>query len=104
MRIAPEALRILGRLNAPGMEMVIGGQRLEGGARRIEPLLPQPRLEPLLWLIRFCRGTLQVGGKTITEFLIVRAEVDPAARDAFDTWYQNEHLPDAVKAFSAAGA
>ena len=104
MRIAPEALRILGRLNAPGMEMVIGGQRLEGGARRIEPLLPQPRLDPLLWLIRFCRGTLQVGGKTITEFLIVRAEVDPAARDAFDTWYQNEHLPDAVKAFSAAGA
>ena len=25
-------------------------------------------------------------------------------RDAFDAGYQNEHLPDAVKAFSAAGA
>ena len=37
-------------------------------------------------------------------FLIVRAEVDPAVRDAFDAWYQNEHLPDAVKAFEAVGA
>ena len=40
----------------------------------------------------------------MTAFLIVRAEVDPSVRDAFDTWYQNEHLPDAVKSFSAAGA
>ena len=31
-------------------------------------------------------------------FLIVRAEVDPAVRDAFDAWYQNEHLPEAVEA------
>ena len=37
-------------------------------------------------------------------FLIVRAEVDPAVRDAFDAWYQDEHLPDAVEAFGAAGA
>ena len=37
-------------------------------------------------------------------FLIVRAQVDPAARDAFDTWYQNEHLPEAVEAFDAVGA
>ena len=37
-------------------------------------------------------------------FLIVRAQVDPAAKDAFDTWYQNEHLPEAVEAFSAVGA
>ncbi|MCY4565330.1 MAG: hypothetical protein OXE40_12740 [Gammaproteobacteria bacterium] len=37
-------------------------------------------------------------------FLIVRAEVDPAVRDAFDAWYQNEHLPEAVEAFSATGA
>ena len=37
-------------------------------------------------------------------FLIVRAEVDPAVRDAFDTWYRTEHLPDAVAAFGAAGA
>ena len=40
----------------------------------------------------------------MTAFLIVRAEVDPAVRDAFDAWYQKEHLPDAVNAFSAAGA
>ena len=37
-------------------------------------------------------------------FLIVRAEVDPAVRDAFDAWYQDEHLPEAVKAFDAVGA
>ena len=37
-------------------------------------------------------------------FLIVRAAVDPAVRDAFDAWYRNEHLPDAVNAFDAAGA
>ena len=37
-------------------------------------------------------------------YLIVRAEVDPAVRDAFDAWYQNEHLPDAVESFGAAGA
>ncbi len=40
----------------------------------------------------------------MTAFLIVRAEVDPAVRDAFDTWYREEHLPDAVEAFGAAGA
>ena len=40
----------------------------------------------------------------MTAFLIVRAEVEPSARDAFDAWYRNEHLPDAVEAFSAAGA
>ena len=40
----------------------------------------------------------------MTAFLIVRAEVDPAAREAFDAWYRNEHLPDAVVAFDAAGA
>ena len=40
----------------------------------------------------------------MTAFLIVRAEVDPSVRDAFDAWYRNEHLPDAVGAFSAAGA
>ena len=38
-------------------------------------------------------------------FLIVRAEVDPAVRDAFDaSGTRNEHLPDAVNAFGAAGA
>ena len=40
----------------------------------------------------------------MTAFLIVRAEVDPAVRDAFDAWYHDEHLPDAVGAFGAAGA
>ena len=37
-------------------------------------------------------------------YLIVRAEVDPAVRDAFDRWYEDEHLPDAVAAFGATGA
>ena len=40
----------------------------------------------------------------MTAFLIVRAEVDSSVRDAFDTWYENEHLPDAVREFSAVGA
>jgi hypothetical protein len=35
----------------------------------------------------------------------VRAVVaDPDDRAAFDTWYRHEHLPDAVKAFSANAA
>lgn len=36
--------------------------------------------------------------------LIVRAEVDPSVRDAFDAWYETEHLPDALKGFKASGA
>lgn len=35
----------------------------------------------------------------MTAFLIVRAEVPEADREAFDRWYETEHLPDAVKAF-----
>ena len=35
-------------------------------------------------------------------FLVVRATVaDPAKRDAFDTWYRDEHLRWAVKTFGA---
>jgi hypothetical protein len=38
-------------------------------------------------------------------WLAVRAVVaDPDDRAAFDTWYRQEHLPDAVKAFSADAA
>ena len=37
-------------------------------------------------------------------YLIVRAEVDPGIRDAFDAWYHAEHLPEAVDAFNAKGA
>ena len=38
-------------------------------------------------------------------FFIVRATIsDPAKRAAFDTWYRNEHLPDAVKSFGAERA
>ncbi len=38
-------------------------------------------------------------------FFIVRATVaDPAKRAAFDTWYRDEHLPDAVKSFGAQKA
>ncbi|MDR3538092.1 MAG: hypothetical protein P4L71_16485 [Acetobacteraceae bacterium] len=38
-------------------------------------------------------------------YLVVRAVVaDPADRAAFDRWYNDEHLPDAVKAFNARRA
>jgi|TARA_B110000263_G_C14834516_1_gene296870 hypothetical protein len=40
----------------------------------------------------------------MTAYLIVRAEVDPSVKSQFDTWYQNEHLPDALKAFHAVTA
>jgi hypothetical protein len=40
----------------------------------------------------------------MTAVLIVRAVVDPNRRDDFDTWYENEHLPDAHKAFSPLSA
>ena len=39
----------------------------------------------------------------MTAFLIVRAEVDSAVRDAFDAWYQDEHLPDAVEFLRRGG-
>ena len=40
-----------------------------------------------------------------TTYFIVRATVaDPAKRKAFGEWYQNEHLPDAVKAFGVKKA
>lgn len=36
---------------------------------------------------------------------IVRAQVvDASVKDAFDRWYEKEHLPDAVKAFGARSA
>ena len=38
-------------------------------------------------------------------FFVVRATVsDPAKRQAFDTWYSREHLPDAMKSFGALKA
>jgi hypothetical protein len=38
-------------------------------------------------------------------YFIVRATIaDPAQRAAFDAWYRDEHLPDAVKAFGAQKA
>ena len=40
----------------------------------------------------------------MTAYLIVRAEVRDSDRAAFETWYQNEHLPDALKAFQATSA
>ena len=40
----------------------------------------------------------------MTAYLIVRAEVEPSVKSKFDTWYQNEHLPDALKAFDAVSA
>ena len=35
----------------------------------------------------------------MTAYFIVRAEVPEAERDAFDRWYETEHLPDAKTAF-----
>jgi hypothetical protein len=41
----------------------------------------------------------------MTAYFIVRAKVaDAAAKDDFDRWYQNEHLPDALKGFNARRA
>ena len=41
----------------------------------------------------------------MSAYLIVRAEVaNEADRAGFDTWYENEHLPDAVSAFNAESA
>jgi hypothetical protein len=38
-------------------------------------------------------------------FFVVRATVtDPSRRQAFDSWYSREHLPDAVKSFGAVKA
>jgi hypothetical protein len=38
-------------------------------------------------------------------FFVVRATVpDIAVREAFDTWYSREHLPDAMKSFGAVKA
>ena len=40
----------------------------------------------------------------MTAYLIVRAEVPEGDRDAFDRWYQAEHLPDAKAAFGCQNA
>lgn len=41
----------------------------------------------------------------MSALFIVRAEVhDDATRDAFDRWYEDEHLPDALQAFRCARA
>jgi hypothetical protein len=38
-------------------------------------------------------------------FFVVRANVpDASRRAAFDRWYENEHLPDAVKSFGVTKA
>jgi hypothetical protein len=40
----------------------------------------------------------------MSALVIVRAHVDASVRDAFDRWYQEEHVPDALKAFKARRA
>lgn len=40
----------------------------------------------------------------MTALLIVRAGVAETDRDAFDRWYETEHLPDARRAFRALAA
>jgi hypothetical protein len=37
-------------------------------------------------------------------FIVRATVVDASVRDAFDRWYQDEHLPDAVKGFGARSA
>ena len=37
----------------------------------------------------------------MTAYFIVRAQVmDAAEKDDFDRWYQDEHLPEALKGFN----
>ena len=37
-------------------------------------------------------------------YFVVRSVVaDPADREHFDAWYNDEHLPDAIAAFTATG-
>ncbi len=41
----------------------------------------------------------------MSAYFMVRAKVlDASQRDAFDRWYQDEHLPDAIKSFNARRA
>lgn len=40
----------------------------------------------------------------MTVYLIVRAVVPEAEREKFDTWYQDEHLPDAHRDFKVLSA
>ena len=40
----------------------------------------------------------------MTATLMVRAQVREEDREAFDGWYRDEHLPDAMKAFDARTA
>lgn len=38
----------------------------------------------------------------MSAWFVVRAQlVDPAVKDAFDRWYRDEHLPEAVRDFRA---
>ena len=38
----------------------------------------------------------------MSAYLLVRAEVEEDSREGFDNWYQNEHLPSALKEFKDA--
>ena len=40
----------------------------------------------------------------MTAYLIVRAKVDESSKTEFDSWYEQEHLPQALEAFSALTA
>lgn len=40
----------------------------------------------------------------MTAWFIVRAEVAETDREAFDRWYETEHLPDAKRIFGALSA
>lgn len=54
--------------------------------------------------MRYAAQTSNAKDNQMTAFLIVRAQVPKDDRADFDAWYQNEHLPDAHKAFQSVSA
>ena len=51
------------------------------------------------------KGSIVSGEKAMDAVFMVRAQVvDASVKDAFDRWYADEHLPDALKAFGAKSA
>ncbi len=50
------------------------------------------------------RRERQPGVAKVSVLFIVRAEVTEADREAFDCWYETEHLPEAMAAFKTLSA
>jgi len=72
---------------------MVGTRSLSSGAHSRDPVALPTLQEQFL------------GEKHARSLFVVRATVtDPAKRQAFDTWYSREHLPDAMKSFGAVKA